>query len=173
MIKIALTGPESSGKTTLAQYMATRFGAPCVQEYARLYLNSIGRSYDAADLPLIARGQFGWERALAASNPPLLICDTDILVIQIWSEFKYGHCPPVILQYLREARYTAHILCRPDIPWAYDPLREHPQQREDLFGWYLRALQQAGATFIIAEGAEEQRRRAVEDFVRELQKNAG
>lgn len=165
MIKIALTGPESSGKTTLAQHLAAHFGAPCVQEYARLYLDSIARPYDAEDLPLIARGQFGWEQALAVSNPPLLICDTDMFVLQIWSEFKYGHCPPLILQYLREARYTAHILCRPDIPWAFDPLREHPEQRETLFDWYLRALQQAGAIFVIAEGTEEQRQQMAEDFI--------
>lgn len=170
MIKIALTGPESSGKTTMAQYVAARFGAPLVQEYARLYLDSIARPYDAGDLPLIARGQLNWEQAMAASNPPLLICDTDMFVLQIWSEFKYGHCSPLILQYLREARYTAHILCRPDIPWTFDPLREHPEQREVLFGLYLKALQQAGAMFIIAEGTEEQRRQAAEDFVREVQK---
>lgn len=171
MIKIAITGPESSGKTTLAQHLAAHFGAPCVQEYARLYLDSIGRPYDAGDLPVIALRQLGWEQALAASNPPLLICDTDLFVLQIWSEFKYGYCPPLILQYLREARYTAHILCRPDIPWAFDPLREHPQHREVLFALYLRALQHAGATFIIVDGSEEQRRQAAEDFVRELQKN--
>jgi NadR type nicotinamide-nucleotide adenylyltransferase len=168
MVKIALTGPESSGKTTLAQHLAAHFGAPCVQEFARLYLDSIGRPYHAEDLPIIAHGQLGWEKALAKSNPPLLICDTDLLVLQIWSEFKYGHCQPAILQYLREADYTAHILCRPDIPWAFDPLREHPEQREILFELYLRALQQAGALFIIAEGAEEQRRQAAVRFVGEL-----
>jgi NadR type nicotinamide-nucleotide adenylyltransferase len=172
MVKIALTGPESSGKTTLAQQLAAHFGAPCVQEFARLYLDSIARPYDEDDLPIIARGQLGWEQALAKSRPPLLFCDTDLFVLQIWSEFKYGYCSPLILQYLHEARYTAHILCRPDIPWAFDPLREHPEQRDVLFELYLRALQQAGAAFIIAEGAEEQRRQKAEDFVRTLQKNA-
>jgi len=173
MVKIALTGPESSGKTTLAQHLAAHFEAPCVQEYARLYLDSIDRPYDAEDLPLIARGQLGWEQALAKSGPPMLVCDTDLLVLQVWSEFKYGYCSPIILQYLHEARYTAHILCRPDIPWTFDPLREHPEQRDVLFELYLSALQQAGATFIIAEGAEEQRRQTAEDFVRALLKKPG
>ena len=37
MLKIILTGPESSGKTTLAQQLVAHFNAPLVEEYARVF----------------------------------------------------------------------------------------------------------------------------------------
>jgi NadR type nicotinamide-nucleotide adenylyltransferase len=151
MFKIAITGPESSGKTTLARQLAARFDAPCTPEYARIYLNMLKRPYTSADIPAIARGQVRWEdslqllagRPVESQNPdfpPLLICDTDMLVLKIWSEFKYGHCDPYILKAWRDRPYDLHLLCIPDIPWMDDPLREHPVQRHELLKLYRREL---------------------------------
>lgn len=158
MFKIAITGPESSGKTTLARQLAARFDAPCTPEYARIYLNLLQRPYTVSDIPAIARGQVRWEDTLqilankpekykSADFPPLLICDTDILVLKIWSEFKYGHCDPYILERWRECRYDLYLLCLPDIPWAEDPLREHPAQRHELLQIYRSELSASGVPF--------------------------
>lgn len=168
MIKIAVTGPESSGKTTLARQLAAYFGAPCVPEYARIYLALLGRPYTKSDLPAIARGQVRWEDTLAALHPPLLICDTDMLVLKVWSAFKYGNCDPAILHLWAQQRYDLHLLCCPDILWTYDPLREHPQQREELYLIYKEELQRAGVLFMEVAGNKQQRLRAAAAFVREL-----
>lgn len=154
MLKIAVTGPESSGKTTLARQMAAYFGAPCVPEYARIYLALLGRPYGKSDLPTIAQGQARWEDTLAALHPPLLICDTDMLVLKVWSEYKYGVCDPLILDLWAQQRYDFHLLCRPDMAWTYDPLREHPHRREELYRIYKEELQGAGVPFVELGGHE-------------------
>lgn len=168
MIKIAVTGPESSGKTTLARQLSAYFDAPCVPEYARIYLALLGRPYAKSDLTAIARGQARWEDTLAALHPPLLICDTDMLVLKVWSAFKYGDCDPALADILAQQRYDLHLLCRPDMPWTYDPLREHPQQREELYLMYKEELQRAGALFMEVAGDEQQRLHVAAAFVREL-----
>ncbi len=168
MLKIAITGPESSGKTTLARQLAAFFGAPCVPEYARIYLRLLQRPYNADDLPRIAHGQKTWEEVLACQQPALLVCDTDALVLKIWAEYKYGVCPAHILQWWKARSYDLHLLCTPDMPWQYDPLREHPHQREILYNLYLEALRREGVPYAIMQGSETERLKAAVLSVRAL-----
>lgn len=165
MKKIAVTGPESSGKTTLARLLAAFFAAPCVPEYARIFLGILGRPYRQSDLPAIALGQARWEDALAALQPPVLICDTDILVIKVWSEYKYGACDTRISELWQQKRYDLHLLCRPDMPWQFDPLREHPDKREELYRIYRRELQSAGVPFAELGGNSVERLRAAVSII--------
>ena len=164
--KIALTGPESSGKSTLARQLATYFDAPMVPEYARLFLSLLGRRYVEADLMRIAAGQLRWEEALAATGSPLLICDTELTVIKVWSEHKYGRCAPELSAAWARRGYDLVLLCRPDIPWAYDPLREHPEGREALFERYEAALASSGRPYVVVEGTAEQRLRQAVDVIK-------
>jgi nicotinamide riboside kinase len=116
MIRIAVTGPESTGKTTLARQLARRYGAPWTPEYARYYLRRLNRPYVQDDLLAIARGQLEWEEAKGRRNPEILFSDTCLLVIKIWSEFKYGNCHPWILEQLRAHTYDLYLLCGVDLP---------------------------------------------------------
>ena len=54
---ITIVGSESSGKTTLARELASFYDAPWVAEYARKYLEELGRPYEENDLIRIAEGQ--------------------------------------------------------------------------------------------------------------------
>ena len=63
---ITIVGPESSGKTTLARQLAADLGCPWVPEYAREYLDGLGRTYEEDDLQIIARGQL--EAILSAGS---------------------------------------------------------------------------------------------------------
>lgn len=167
-VKIAIVGPESSGKSTLAAALAARFGAPWAPEFAREYLENLGRPYGPHDLPLIARGQLAAEAL--HKDSPLLICDTNLLVIKVWSEFKYGFCDPEILENMHLQRYDLQLLTLPDIAWEPDPLREHPQHRQLLFDIYRRELEQAGAPFVYISGPHAQRLRIAADAVESLLK---
>ena len=126
MIKeiVVVTGPESCGKTTLAKQLADRLEAPLVNEAARDYLQNKD-SYQKSDLLKIAKLQNAMEQEKAALSTDKLVCDTDLLVILIWSEVKYGRCDPWIRETFEncfnEKSLTRHyILCAPNIPWQKD-----------------------------------------------------
>jgi NadR type nicotinamide-nucleotide adenylyltransferase len=155
MRKVAITGPESSGKTTLAMALAAHFQTTWVPEYARLYLDKNGPGYEEADLLNIAKGQAYWELTYARdARNDLLICDTDLLVLKIWSEVKFSHCHPWIDRQLHTHAYDLHLLCSPDIAWEPDPQREHPEQRQELYLRYLAALVEMKADYTIIQGID-------------------
>ena len=98
--KIVFTGPECSGKTTLSNHIAKIVKAPIVNEYAREYLNNLDREYSYSDLLKIAKGQIELEESqmYSKSSSRLIICDTNLQVIKIWSQIKYSKCDPFILK---------------------------------------------------------------------------
>lgn len=170
MIRIAVTGPESSGKTTLAKTLAEELNAVWIPEFSRDYLLERNGSYDKADLVVIAKGQVNsWNESKDAD---LIICDTEMLVMKVWSDFKYGSTDPWILQALENQDFHHYFLCRPDIPWEEDPLREHPEQRDELFEIYLKELNDRELPFTIVEGNLEQRLNDCLFKIREIQKNS-
>jgi len=156
MQKIIITGPESTGKTTLAQQLAQHYQTVCVPEYARDYIDQLNRSYEEYDLLEIAKGQVSREDEFAAKhNPDLLICDTSLLVIKVWSKVKYQRCHPWILEQFNQRQVDLYLLTFPDIPWEPDPQREHPHQREMLFQLYQQELQKK--LHVVVRGSREQR----------------
>ncbi|HND87107.1 MAG TPA: ATP-binding protein [Saprospiraceae bacterium] len=173
MRKFVITGPESSGKSTLAAALARALRTGWVPEFARPFLQHLGRPYRHADLLAIAAGQAAWEdwysERIAAQtdqcSTPHVICDTDWTVIRIWDRYGFEQEPPLTLP--RSATPpTAYLLCSPDIPWQPDPLREHPQEREKLFDLYERLLRDTGLPYAVLSGDEEKRLVAALSFIR-------
>ena len=140
--KIVVIGPESTGKSSLAAALATHFRTSWVPEYAREYLLANGVSYTYEDLLTIARGQLALEESLtaavSATGRDLLFVDTDMYVMKVWSEFVFDRCESWILDQIATRRYDAYLLCRTDLPWVKDELREYPDlvSREKLFHIY-------------------------------------
>lgn len=157
MPKIAIVGPESCGKTTLCTALSANFRAPWVPEFARTYLGERDGRYTRDDLPAIAEGQCAEEDAASEGSPPLLFCDTDMITIRIWSEEKFGTCDPRILSLSERRHYDHWLLCRPDVPWEPDPLREHPQDRDRLFLVYERMLAYLRKPYTIIQGPHDMR----------------
>ena len=163
MIKeiVVVTGPESCGKTTLAKQLADRLEAPLVNEAARDYLQNKD-SYQKSDLLRIAKLQNAMEQEKAVLSTDKLVCDTDLLVILIWSEFKYGRCDPWIRETFEncfnEKSLTRHyVLCAPNIPWQKDRLRENPHNREELFAVYLKKLKDYKLQHSVVSGSSKER----------------
>lgn len=140
MKKIVITGPESSGKTTLAAQLAAHFGAVWVPEFSRQYLAGLGRLYTFEDLLEIANGQIELEDKLASTANDLLFLDTSLEVLKIWSEVRYGRCHPKITASLFSRLPDQYLLCHPDLPWEPDPLRENPNDRDALLALYKEQL---------------------------------
>jgi nicotinamide riboside kinase len=165
MLHIAITGPESSGKTTLAAALAAHFGVPWVPEYARSHL--AGRQgYVEADLLAIAQGQHQAGRELAEG--PVLFHDTDMITIRIWSLEKFGRVDPAIERLVHRVHYDHWFLCRPDLPWEPDPLRENPHDRDRLFTLYEENLHALQRPYTIMEGPHAVRMQAAVAVVKEL-----
>ncbi len=157
MKKIVITGPESSGKSKLAAQLADAFGKVWVPEFARQYLDGLGRPYIADDLLEIARGQVALEDEMAAQANGLLFLDTSLEVVKIWSEFRFGFCHQWTLEQLRLRRPDHYLLCLPDLPWEPDPQRENPNDRDVLLGIYRRELTSLGVPFSEVRGIGEAR----------------
>jgi len=158
LLRIAIVGPECTGKSDLASYLADHFDTEWVPEYARGYIDNLIRPYEPEDLVTIARGQLRLEQEWALTANDFLFCDTTLLVIKVWSEFKFGTCDPEIIKGLEDSFYDLHLLTYVDIPWENDPQREHPDEREELYQIYRNELTQMKVPFIEVRGERAQRR---------------
>jgi len=160
--RIAITGPECSGKTSLAEALAVHYGTLWVPEYAREYLAALGRPYRFEDIGAIARGQLQREARAAPRAKRFLFCDTEPIVAKIWSEVTFQRCDPWILAALERRPHALYLLTDIDLPWEDDPLREHPTRRKTLFRRYQRELIARRLPFEVISGSRGARlRRAV------------
>lgn len=150
---IVITGPESTGKTTLAQELAHHLDTVWVAEFARYYLQQVGTEYRYDHLSLMLEGQNGLELSNGFHKPA--VCDTDWLTYYIWGEDKFGRHEEWWIPKTMENR--TYLLCYPDLPWTEDPLREDPNRLGVLFNQYESALQQFQLSYHIIRGVGEQR----------------
>jgi NadR type nicotinamide-nucleotide adenylyltransferase len=166
--RIAIVGPESTGKTTLAEVLAQHYNTVYVPEFCREYLLNINRNYEYEDLVEIAKGQIALEDKLALKANKVLICDTNLLVIKVWSEFAYKKCDPWILEEIEKRKYELTFLTYHDIPWMADPLREHPFMRAELYEIYEKELQMLGVKFDVIKGDYNERKNTTVALIDDL-----
>jgi nicotinamide riboside kinase len=158
MLKIVLTGPESSGKTTLAEQLAVHFGTAWVPEFSRQFLGNLGRPYIADDLLEIAHGQMALEDEMAGkANNGLIFLDTSLEVVKVWSLVRFGFCDEKIEQWLAQRPPDHYLLCLPDLPWLPDPQRENPDDRDMLLERYRKELREQNLPFSQVWGIGEER----------------
>ena len=171
-MKIAFTGPESTGKSTISTAVAEYFQAEWFREYARPYLMERNGEYQFENIEDIAVKQ-EHERSLSSENG-IGIYDTENSVLYIWSIFKYGKCSPVVEELMNHQQFDHYFLCSPDgIPWEDDPLREHPNQREELFEIYLETLKRLNVEYTILMGTEQNRTEKAIELIEELTLSKG
>jgi NadR type nicotinamide-nucleotide adenylyltransferase len=174
-VKIAVIGPESSGKSTLVQHLAAHFSAPFVPEFARAYLEGKGsHAYDFNDLEAIAQGQLAAMNEASTRADRVVFFDTDLVTLHIWALDKFNKPIPLVEENLRNAQADLYLVCKPDIPWQPDPLREDSLRRDDLLAWNLEVLKSLGAQAEIITGTGEARTNmATQSVERFLEKTLG
>lgn len=159
MIRVAITGPESSGKSDLAKALAEHFDTVYAPEFARIYLEKKGPDYSFEDLDQICRGQIAEEeKAMAVANK-ICFFDTDMLVLKIWSKYRFGRISNFVKQSALLHNYDHYLLCKPDLPWSPDLLRESPsrEEREVLFNLYKNELESGNCSYSIVDGQGDER----------------
>jgi len=166
LIKIAITGPESTGKTLISSQLADHYQTVYVPEFARIHLMKSSGHYDFDDLLIIAEGQKKTEEVFETIANKLLFSDTEMTVMKIWSEVKYGTCHPWILEQLEIQTYDLFLLMDIDLPWQPDPLREHPHRREEIYRLYNANLEKSGVNYKKISGIGEER---LKNAIREVE----
>ena len=169
--RIVITGPESTGKSSLCKKLAEHYNTTWVPEYAREYLQKHGMNYTYNDLLAIARRQLALEDEITASTKRgLIFIDTDMYVMKVWCEFVFGRCHQWILDRIAERNYALYLLCNIDLPWVKDDLREYPdiESRIRLFNIYKDNIINQHVPWKIINGNNEERFKAAVDAVNRL-----
>jgi NadR type nicotinamide-nucleotide adenylyltransferase len=166
--KIVIIGPESTGKSTLSEQLAVHFETEWIPEFARNYLLEIRRPYTYEDLLYIAQGQLELEdRIVSEVSADLVIIDTDMYVMKVWCEYVFKKCHPFILEQIAKRKYDAYLLCKTDLPWVADELREYPdpESRERLYYMYKDIMVNQSVSWVEISGNYNERLAKAINFV--------
>lgn len=161
LIKIALVGPESTGKTTLASALAAHFKTTWVREYLRDFaeekLLNQNKSIEAADNLKIVEEQLKLEAMAEKYAHRFLFCDTNFIQTKIYSELYFGKSDTFFEHYVNKLKYDLYILTQIDVPWEEDELRDAPYERERHYNYFKKRLIDAKLAFVEISGNLEER----------------
>lgn len=156
--KIAIVGPESTGKSTISEQLARHYETIWVPEYAREYCGKLTEPCNWQDEVNMFHGQLELEeKLLPKANNNLLICDTTFLTVKIWCEYTFGRPPHEVADELLKHPYDFYLLMDIDLPWEEDPLREFSQLREYFMQVWHKELLALEANYNVISGSYSQR----------------
>ena len=159
IIKIAMFGPESSGKTTLSRQLAAHFETVWIPEFAREYLeeklHNSGEVCVPEDLLPIAIGQTKLENEGLNVANKFLFCDTNLLVTKVYSEAYYEFCEPILDKAAKNHNYDLFFLTDIDLPFEKDELRDSEENRNKFFHIFKKSLIENNKPFIQISGSKE------------------
>lgn len=160
--KIAIVGPESTGKSTITKLLAKHYQTLWVAEFARYYCAALTGPCTMQDEINMFHGQVALEESvLAMTENDFIFCDTTFLTVKIWSDEMLGETPKIVLDALRERTYDLYLLLDIDLPWEEDPLRDFPHMREHFMNIWYKELQNLGANYVLIGGIEDRLQNAI------------
>ncbi len=157
--RVCITGPESTGKSTLTHDLACHYNTTYAWEYARPLLDPKGGACEPADIDKIAVGQLATEDAMARQANRVLFCDTNALLTTVWSRTLFRSCPAWIDELARSRTYDLTLLLDTDVPWVDDDQRYFPDEprRRAFFNQCVNAHDEANVPYTLISGDWDQR----------------
>lgn len=170
VIKIAVIGPESTGKTQLCEQLAIHYKTTFVPEYARTYFETHDISnYSINDLEVIYAKQLDLEKEKLIEANKILFSDTNLISGMVWSQKLFDQLPSVISEKFSQLNYDLHLVCDIDLPWVADDQRKNEFDREELLNAHYVILKQHQFNYTVINGKNEQRLQnaiaAIEQFI--------
>ncbi len=158
MLKVGIIGPESSGKSTLARYLAKRYNGVLIPEYARDYVERKGTTevtfdelcaiakHQIEELEhLTAEGGLTVERSVSATvcQAQPVFFDTELIITKVWFDYAFGRIPEWLNENIHRFPMDVYLLTYPDIAWVPDPARSNGSDaiRKELFDRYEAEIQ--------------------------------
>ena len=158
ILKIVITGPESTGKSTLSEQLAKQYNTIFIPEYARTYVGNLTRPYTYNDVEHIAHQQVKEMKEYECKANGILFIDTYLIITKVWFDVVYQRCPYWLVEVLKQSHIDLFLLCNTDLPWEPDGIRENGgEMREKLFHIYQRELNNFSLPYAIVEGKGDKR----------------
>lgn len=174
MKKIAIIGPECTGKTALSKELATFFNCKWVPEYARTYIEKTGPRYTYEDVEHIASVQLNQINAAENDSNEFIFFDTELIITKVWFNLVFNKKPEWLDEAIRNSNFDLYLLCVPDIPWEPDPVRENGgENRNKLFAMYREQLQLYNFKYVEISGVGEIRHQNARILINKLSKQHG
>lgn len=158
IIKIAIVGPESTGKTVLCEQLAKHYNTIYVPEYARDYFRSKNiEGHTKEDLNIIYEKQILWEHETIKRADRFLFCDTNLISGKVWSDVVFKSAPEFISKNIMHTDHDLHLLCDIDLPWVADEQRRNEYNRKEIMQMHVDELKKLGLKFEIINGFDRER----------------
>ncbi|MBK8291909.1 MAG: multifunctional transcriptional regulator/nicotinamide-nucleotide adenylyltransferase/ribosylnicotinamide kinase NadR [Flammeovirgaceae bacterium] len=157
--KICFYGPESTGKTFLAQKLATYYHTEFVPEVAREVVTS--NDFTLEDIIKIGYMHVDRIKEKTRTANKILFCDTDAITTQIYCRHYLGSVPQVLFELEKEIIYDQYFLFDIDVPWVNDGMRDLGERRKELFDIFKRELETRNLPYLLVKGDYEERARFV------------
>ncbi len=171
--RICIMGPESTGKSTLAQKLAKRFDTHAVPEYAYSYIKHKGLdNLELNDMDIIAKAQKASEDALAKQANKLLFCDTSSYTTKLWSEYIFGVASTNVEKQAMDENYDLYLLMDYDTPFVEDVHRVDQNSRKAFMEKCEAYLKSQGKNYIKISGSWAERYAKAETACENLMKPA-
>ncbi|QQL49723.1 AAA family ATPase [Mucilaginibacter ginkgonis] len=170
--KIAVVGPESTGKSTMSAYLAKHFNTVWVPEYARDYCAKLTEPPTWQDEINMFHGQLALEKELLPQANKILICDTTFITVKIWSDYTFGRSPQEVIDELARHHYDFYLLLNIDLPWEEDPLRDFPHMREHFMSVWYKELNDLKVDYRLISGTGQHRYDSAVGAIQQFLKSA-
>lgn len=171
---VCLYGPESVGKTTIGRQLADHFQTQFVEEVARDMV--FDSQFTAADIVRIGHAQtkavaVARQNAIQSGNK-LLLCDTDVITTQLYSQIYLNEVPPILYELEKQVHYDRYFLFNIDVPWVADGLRDLGHRRQEVFDRFRLALIERQIPYTLVSGGWPTRWKTVREEIERMLKDA-